>query len=119
MIAKIKFQKERHVLEPRTKYRSQRVDSSLAPPWSRGENSPNDSRIEPLDQKCGASFLPLLAKRGEGRGEEPQGTGGNSFDVQRSIFNVQCSQVHGEGRVEVVFQGSGGEASVIIRKFVL
>ena len=40
-----------------------------------------NSHIEPMNPRCGASFLPLLAKRGEGRGEEPQGTGRNSFDV--------------------------------------
>src|SRR5579862_8109638 len=43
----------------------------------RGENSPNDSRIERPTRECGASILPLLAKRGEGWGEEHQGAGGN------------------------------------------
>src|SRR5581483_4567599 len=65
---------------------------SLYPP-KRGENFPNDSRIEPQNPNDGASFLPLLAKRGEGRGEEPQGTWGNSFDVRRSVLDVRCSRV--------------------------
>ena len=89
----------------------------------RGENSPNDSRIELLNLECGASFLPLLAKRDlsrlgsgernvgeatgprgpsererasqQGRGEEPQGTRG-------SLRIFSGGMVHGkEGDVRV------------------
>ncbi len=42
------------------------------------ENPLQPARVEPINRECGASFLPLLAKRGEGRGEESQGTGGEA-----------------------------------------
>jgi hypothetical protein len=51
---------------------------------------------------CEARFQPSLEARsphrGEGRGEEPQGTGGNSFGVQRSMFDVRRSMFPGSGR---------------------
>src|SRR5579871_2749884 len=62
----------------------------------RGENSPNNSRIEPPNRECGDSLLPLLAKRGEGWGEEPQGTWGNLCLYPR--------KVHGEGEPRAITQ---------------
>src|SRR6185437_6585064 len=46
-------------------------------------------RIESLNRECGASFLPLLAKRGEGRGEEPQGTRGHAPAIFKRCIEPQ------------------------------
>jgi len=51
----------------------------------RGENFPNDSRIEPLNPNDGASLLPLLANRGEGWGEF----------LRCPAFGVGCSMFPG------------------------
>src|SRR5579864_3250079 len=49
----------------------------------------------PPNRECGASVLPLLAKRGEGWGEEPQGT--------RRNFGAFSGRVHWEGEARSSF----------------